>query len=116
LRVWLPLHLHGVTAFRRALEQKLSLARRVYDALSQSDAIHVPWEPDLSIVAFRPASGEEAAADALLHAINESRRIFLSSTSIDGTKYLRVCVLSHRTDLERIDEGIEIIQKAAANL
>jgi hypothetical protein len=25
-------------------------------------------------------------------------------------------VLSHRTDLERIDEAIEIIQKAAANL
>jgi aromatic-L-amino-acid/L-tryptophan decarboxylase len=116
LRVWLPLHLHGVAAFRRALEEKLVLGRRVYDALVQSDGIEVPWEPDLSIVAFRPTTGGDAVAERLLHTINQSRRIFLSSTSIADTKYLRVCVLSHRTDTERIDEGIEIIQKAAANL
>jgi aromatic-L-amino-acid decarboxylase len=116
LRVWLPLHLHGVGAFRRALEQKLVLARRVYDALVQSDTLEVPWEPDLSIVAFRPRSGGDAAAEQLLDTINQSRRVFLSSTSIDDKKYLRVCVLSHRTGSDRIDEAIEIILKAAANL
>ncbi|MEA2510366.1 MAG: aromatic-L-amino-acid/L-tryptophan decarboxylase [Actinomycetota bacterium] len=116
LRVWLPLQLHGVNAFRHALEEKLALARRVYDALVQGPELEVPWEPDLSIVAFRPASGTEAAAEQLLDTINSSRRIFLSATSIDGQKYLRVCVLSHRTDTDRIDEAIEIIQKAATNL
>jgi aromatic-L-amino-acid decarboxylase len=116
LRVWLPLHLHGVNAFRRALDEKLVLARRVYEALLQSPELDVPWEPDLSIVAFRPSSGGNEAAQRLLDTINESRRIFLSSTSIEGKQYLRVCVLSHRTDSDRIDEGIEIIQKAAANL
>jgi aromatic-L-amino-acid decarboxylase len=116
LRVWLPLHLHGVNAFRRALEEKLVLARRVYDALVQSPELDVPWEPDLSIVAFRPSSGGNEAAQRLLDTINESRRIFLSATSIEGQQYLRVCVLSHRTDSDRIDEAIEIIQKAAANL
>jgi aromatic-L-amino-acid/L-tryptophan decarboxylase len=116
LRVWLPLHLHGVGAFRRALEEKLSLARHVYDALVQSNDLEVPWKPDLSIVAFRPRTGGEAAAQQLLDRINDSRRIFLSSTSIDDTTYLRVCVLSHRTGPVRIDESIEIILKAAANL
>jgi aromatic-L-amino-acid/L-tryptophan decarboxylase len=116
LRVWLPLHLHGVTAFRRALEEKLTLTRRVYDALVQTPELEVPWEPDLSIVAFRPSSEREGAAEQLLDTINQSGRIFLSSTEIDGNKYLRVCVLSHRTDSNRIDETIEIIQKAATNL
>jgi aromatic-L-amino-acid/L-tryptophan decarboxylase len=116
LRVWLPLHLHGVNAFRRALDEKLVLARRVYDALVQTPELDVPWEPDLSIVAFRPSSGGNEAAQRLLDTINDSRRIFLSSTSIEGKHYLRVCVLSHRTDSDRTDEAIEIIQKAAANL
>jgi aromatic-L-amino-acid/L-tryptophan decarboxylase len=116
LRVWLPLHLHGVNAFRQALEEKLVLARRVYNALVESAELEVPWEPDLSIVAFRPRHGGDAAAQQLLDTINESRRIFLSSTSIDGKMYLRVCVLSHRTDADRIEEAIEIIQKAATNL
>jgi aromatic-L-amino-acid decarboxylase len=82
----------------------------------QSDTLEVPWEPDLSIVAFRPRSGGDAAAEQLLDTINQSRRVFLSSTSIDDKKYLRVCVLSHRTGSDRIDEAIEIILKAAANL
>jgi aromatic-L-amino-acid decarboxylase len=116
LRVWLPLHLHGVEAFRVALEEKLTLARRVYEALVQTPALEVPWEPDLSIVAFRPSSQREGAAEQLLDKINQSRRIFLSSTTIEGMKYLRVCVLSHRTDSSRIDEAIEIIQKAATDL
>jgi aromatic-L-amino-acid/L-tryptophan decarboxylase len=116
LRVWLPLHLHGVGAFRNALYEKLVLAGTVYDALVQSNDLEVPWEPDLSIVAFRPRHGGDKTAERLLDAINQTRRVFLSSTSIDGTKYLRVCVLSHRTGAERIEEAIEIIQKAAANL
>ncbi len=33
LRVWLPLHLHGVGAFRDALDEKLDLARHAYDQL-----------------------------------------------------------------------------------
>jgi aromatic-L-amino-acid decarboxylase len=116
LRVWLPLHLHGVAAFRRALAEKLELARRVYEALIQIDELDVPWEPDLSIVAFRPRSGGSEAAQRLLDAINQSRRIFLSSTTIEDKMFLRVCVLSHRTDERRIEEAIEIIVKAVSNL
>jgi aromatic-L-amino-acid decarboxylase len=116
LRVWLPLHLHGVAAFRRALAEKLDLARRVYESLVQVPGLEVPWEPDLSIVAFRPRSGGNEAAQRLLDSINGSKRIFLSSTTIEDQMYLRVCVLSHRTDENRIDEGIEIITKAAVDL
>ncbi|MDQ3986360.1 MAG: aminotransferase class V-fold PLP-dependent enzyme [Actinomycetota bacterium] len=116
LRVWLPLRLHGVRAFRDALEEKLDLARKVYEALSSSPSLDVPWEPDLSIVAFRPSREDNEAADLLLERINDSRRVFVSGTTIDGRKYVRICVLSHRTDENRIDEAIEIVQKAAIDL
>ena len=33
LRLWLPLQLHGVAAFRGALDHKLDLAQQVYDTL-----------------------------------------------------------------------------------
>ena len=116
LRVWLPLHLHGVAAFRAALEEKLTLTRRIYDALVEVPSLDVPWEPDLSIVAFRPREGGNDAARRLLAAINASGRIFLSGTTIGDDVYVRVCVLSHRTRAPRVDEAIEIIAKAAANL
>jgi aromatic-L-amino-acid decarboxylase len=113
LRVWLPLHLHGVGAFRRALDEKLDLARKVYDALLDVEDLVIPWEPELSIVAFRSRRGNDATA-RLLDEINASRRIYLSGTELGGDRYVRVAVLSHRTDESRIDEAIEIISKVAA--
>ena len=61
LRVWLPLHLHGVGAFRDALDEKLDLARHAYDQLCAIPELELPWEPDLSIVAFRHRDGDEAS-------------------------------------------------------
>ncbi|MDQ3982470.1 MAG: aminotransferase class I/II-fold pyridoxal phosphate-dependent enzyme [Actinomycetota bacterium] len=115
LRVWLPLHLHGVGAFRRALDEKLDLARKVYDALLEVSDVEIPWEPELSIVAFKSRRGNDATA-RLLDEINASKRVYLSATELGGERYLRVAVLSHRTDEARIDEAIEIISKAAATV
>ena len=113
LRVWLPLQLHGVDAFRAALDEKLDLTRVVFDGLRATAGIEVPWDPPLSIVAFRLAGRDDAANRRLLQRINESKRIALSSTMIDGHYTLRVCVLSHRTHRDRVEEAIAIIRKSA---
>lgn len=114
LRVWLPLHLHGVAAFRRELDEKLDLARAVYEALSSDPRLDVPWAPDLSVVVFRLRGGDDAAQLRLLERINATQRILLSSTRIGGEVWLRVAVLSFRTHADRIEEAIRIISDSAA--
>ena len=84
----------------------------LYEALRDPPGIEVPWEPQLTVVAFRLA-GPTTAHAALLDRINASRRVFLSSTMIDGRYTLRVCIVSHRTHRDRIDECIEAIRSAA---
>jgi aromatic-L-amino-acid decarboxylase len=42
--------------------------------------------------------------------------VWLSSTIVDNEVILRVCILSHRTHRDRIDEGLDIIQKETAAL
>jgi aromatic-L-amino-acid decarboxylase len=42
--------------------------------------------------------------------------VFLSSTVIDGRFTIRACILSHRTHRDRIDECIEIVRRAAADV
>ncbi|MGW2330474.1 pyridoxal phosphate-dependent decarboxylase family protein [Streptomyces sp. NPDC001700] len=125
LRVWLPLHLHGVDAFREVLDEKLDLAEHVHDALAGVAELEVPQPPDLSTVIFRfrPADGSRAAAERadeasrrLLERINGHRRIVLSSTVVDGRYTLRVCVVSHRTHLDRIAEALKIITAEARNI
>ncbi len=119
LRVWLPLKLHGLQAFRDALDEKLDLARYVYEELVATPGFDVPWEPDLTVVPFRYAFGSrdhEEGNRALLERINASGRVFLSSTMLHGRFTLRVCILSHRSHRDRVEECVEIIRRSGAEL
>jgi aromatic-L-amino-acid decarboxylase len=111
LRVWLPLHLHGVAAFREALDEKLDLAQHVRAALAGTEGLEV-LPSDLSVVVFRAADDE--TSERLLTAINDSRRFFLSSTRLDGRYALRLCVLSHRTHREHVEELVELVRRLLA--
>jgi aromatic-L-amino-acid decarboxylase len=112
LRLWLPLHLHGVQTFVDALDEKLDLARRVYDELAAIPSLEVPWSPDLSLVAFRPREGTDDDAQRLLDRINGSGRMWLSAAPVRGRLFLRICILSHRTRPDRIDEALDLIRAA----
>ena len=117
LRVWLPIMLHGLGAFRDALDEKLDLARHLYEELRALRGLEVPWEPELSIVGFRcaraTADESDAATAELLEQINRSGRVFLSSTVVDGQMTIRACILSVHTHRDRIDELVEIVREAA---
>jgi aromatic-L-amino-acid decarboxylase len=115
LRVWFPLQLHGVAAFREALDEKLDLAEHLYESLKAIPEIELPWQPDLSIVPFRLRDGDDAANRAFLGRINATERVYLSSTVVDGRFTIRACILNHRTHRDRIDECIEIVRNAATS-
>jgi aromatic-L-amino-acid decarboxylase len=119
LRLWLPLMLHGVAAFREALAEKLALARLAYDALRADPRFELLDEPQLSVVAFRlraPHAEAERLGPELLRRVNERRRVFLSSTRLAGRYVLRICVLSFRTHEDRLRDAIGALREEAAAL
>jgi aromatic-L-amino-acid decarboxylase len=116
LRVWFPLKLHGVAAFREALDEKLDLAEVLADGLRSIPEIELPWDVDLTVVPFRLRDGDDEANRRMLAEINASKRVALSSTVIDGRFVIRACILVHRTHRDRIDECIEIARAAAARV
>jgi len=118
LRLWLPLQLAGVGAFRAAQREKIALARYFHSRLADSPR----WEaiaPDLSVVAFRylPEAGErDAFNDRLLKYVQDEGRVFMSGTRIAGESWLRCAILSFRTHLAHVDETIDALERAAAAL
>ncbi len=114
LRLWLPLAVHGVDAFRAALDRALDLAELAGRALEDCPHVEVVGAPDLSIVTFR-GPGDDAAQDALLRAVNADGRVRLSSTRIDGRVTLRLVVLSHRTTTEHVAVALERITRAVSD-
>ncbi|MDT8915250.1 aminotransferase class I/II-fold pyridoxal phosphate-dependent enzyme [Amycolatopsis sp. PS_44_ISF1] len=112
LRIWLPLHLHGVAAFRRALDEKLDLAGHLHEALAALPGLELPHPPELSTVVFRLRDGDEDANRALLERIRSGGRVLLSGTRLDGRFTLRLCVLSPLTHREHIDEAVAAVRAA----
>lgn len=76
------------------------------------DHLTVPWPPELSLVAFRPAASAGLNGLEMLDRINGTGRMWLSTADFRGETYLRMCILSHRTTPERIHEATDIIRRA----
>lgn len=113
LRVWLPLHLHGVGAFRQQLDEKLDLADEAYRFLAADPRIEVPRPADLTVVVFRLRGADDAGQLRFLARIHHSQRVRLSSTRIGGAVHLRLAILSVRTHADRVREALDIISRAA---
>ena len=113
LRLWLPLQLAGIAAFRAAQEEKLALARYAYARLSELDGFETGAPPDLSVVAFRYRA-DDAFNERLLRHVQEEGRVMLSGTRIDGHFTLRCAILCFRTHLEHVDDMVDALVRAVA--
>lgn len=119
LRLWLPLQVAGVAAFRAAQAEKLALARYFHARLSQIDGFDAGPEPQLSVVAFRylPRSGDvDAFNERLIRHIQEEGRVMLSGTRVDGSFRLRCAILCFRTHLEHVDEAVDAVLRGVEAL
>ena len=119
LRLWLPLQIAGLSAFRAAQSEKLALARYFHARLSAIDGFDAGPEPQLSVVAFRylPKAGDpDAFNEGLMQHIQQEGRVMMSGTRIDGSYRLRCAILCFRTHLEHVDDAIEVVLRSVEAL
>ncbi len=122
LNVWLPIGLHGLAAFRTALDEKLDLAAWAAERLGSVPDIELVAAPQLSLLAFRHAAPGRTAAEReafnrrLLERVNARQRVHISGATIRGEFTLRICVLSFRTHRERVEAALADLAEAAAGL
>lgn len=113
MRMWLPLKLHGIGPFKACLEEKMELAQYFYTKI-KAMGFEVGPAPVLSTVIFRFLPKDKDANEfnaAIVKAIHQDGRIFISSTTLNSQFYMRVAVLSFRTHKKEIDLLLEIIEK-----
>ena len=119
LEVWFAVELCGLAAFRKALDEKLDLAREAVDAVRAIPDMTIVAEPQLSLFAFRLAPPGASAEDAnrvnreLMARVNARQRVLLTGTVLGDVFALRMCILNFRTHADRVHMAIEDLRAAA---
>jgi len=119
MRLWMPLQIAGIAAFRAAQSEKLALARYFHARLSELDGWDAGPLPDLSVVAFRylPKRGDvDEYNERLIKHVQDEGRVMLSGTRIDGKYHLRCAILCFRTHIEHVDEVVDALLRGVAAL
>ncbi|MEO3867410.1 aminotransferase class V-fold PLP-dependent enzyme [Nonomuraea sp. B12E4] len=114
LRLWLPLHLYGVEAFRATLDEKLDLAELAHRELGDIPLFE-SLTPDLTVLNFHTSGGDQVN-QRLLDTINAGGRVALTSVRIRDRFMLRMCVLNHRTHRAHLDEAMQIVRQAGRSV
>ncbi len=122
LRAWLPIKLFGIGAFRESLDEKMDLARWAAEELRAIPGIRIVAEPRLSLTAFRfePAGHSPSKLNELnrelLSRVNARQNVYLTGTTLSGEFSLRICVLSFRTHMDRMEQCVSDIRDAIGDL
>jgi aromatic-L-amino-acid/L-tryptophan decarboxylase len=124
LKLWLSLRYHGFGAFREAIQKDLGHARRLAEAIVEEPMLELVTAVELSTVCFRylgPGGHSETDLNrfnaAILKAVTERGRIYLSNALLRAKFCLRACIVNHRTTDADIDEVVpEILESARAAL
>lgn len=117
LRIWLPVKLFGIDAFRASLDEKLDLARWVTEQIRAVPELEIVTEPRLSLVSFRLRDDEDDHATRdLLSAINARQNVYVTGTMVDGRFAIRICVLSFRTHMDRMELCMSDIRDAVTEV
>ncbi|MGH8559299.1 MAG: pyridoxal phosphate-dependent decarboxylase family protein [Methylococcales bacterium] len=122
LRVWLPIKMHGIEAFRNTLDEKLDLAEWITERLETIESIEIIARPGLSIIAFKIRTlgndykRSNELTRALLDRINSARRVLLNGTWLGEIFVIRICILSFRTHREQVLNCLNDIERACEEL
>jgi aromatic-L-amino-acid/L-tryptophan decarboxylase len=122
LRIWLPVQLLGIEPFRQALDEKLDLADWAAAELSRIEALEIVAPPQLSTLAFRlrgddpDGARQDARNRRLLELIHRERKVLLTPTRIGGRFVIRICILNFRTHREHVEDCVQAIRRAVADL
>ncbi|MFN8861517.1 MAG: pyridoxal phosphate-dependent decarboxylase family protein [Gemmatimonas sp.] len=113
LKVWVAFERYGADALAALYERLCAMAVHLHGRLAthaQFTPLHVP-ESNILCFAWNPPGADAADRDALTDALreryNRSGRGWITATTLDGRRVLRVTVMNPRTDLAQLAALVE---------
>ena len=112
LKLWLVIRHYGLEGLQHHVRQHVKLAQEFAGWVAESDQFELAAPPPLNLVCFRHRDGDEATKE-LLTRLNNSGKLYLTHTMLDGKYTLRFCVGQTNTQRRHVENAWKEIQKHA---
>ena len=119
LKLWSVIRCYGVEGLQEKIREHISLTKRLADMISAESDFELLAPVIASVVCFRykPAGHDEAALNALNeklnHALNDSGKIYLTHTTLNGSYTLRMVVAQTNVAINHVQEAWSLIMQTA---
>ena len=107
LPLWFSLAVHGIDAYREAIETAVDLARRTARLIDEAPQLELIREPDLGVVLFRRVGWAPADYDRWAQALHEEGVAFIPPTKWEGETVGRFAFLHPHTPLSLVQEILD---------
>jgi aromatic-L-amino-acid/L-tryptophan decarboxylase len=122
LKLWFVIRAYGIEKLQAMLREHIALAKELASQVEAEPDFELTTPASLALLTFRyhPAGLDEAALDAfnerLLHALNDSGRVYLTQTRCRGRYVIRFAIGQRTTTREHVQAAWQLIQQTARSL
>jgi aromatic-L-amino-acid/L-tryptophan decarboxylase len=107
LPLWFSLAVHGVDAYRDAIEVALKLARQTAGLIENTPHLELIRPPDLGVVLFRRIGWAASDYDAWARGLHEDEIAFIPPTKWEGQTVGRFAFLHPHTTMELVRQILD---------
>jgi aromatic-L-amino-acid decarboxylase len=115
LKLWFVIQHYGVEGLQFLVRRHVELAQKFLGWVRDDDRFEILAPAPLNLICFRLA-GDDAVNEELLLRLNNSGKLYLSHTKLNGKYTLRFCVAQMRTELRHVESAWNTICTEAAQL
>ena len=115
LKLWFVLRHYGLEGLRHHVRRHVELAREFAGWVAASSDFELVVPAPLNLVCFAHRGGDDLNR-RLLDALNQTGKVYLTHTVLDGRFTLRFCVGQTYTEVEHVRRAWQLIQETARQL
>jgi aromatic-L-amino-acid/L-tryptophan decarboxylase len=112
LKLWFVLRSYGAEGLRKHLRDHVALAARLAARIDADERFVFCAPPALNLVCFAHIAGDDATA-GLMRALNDTKRVLLSHTTLAGRYTIRCSIGGAWTRERHVDELWKLIDELA---
>lgn len=115
LKLWFVIRHYGIEGLQYHIGEHLRLAKLFAGWVGESSDFELLCQPPFNLVCFRHNNGNESNK-MLMNALNQSGKIFLTHTVLNGTFWLRMSIGQTQTREEHVKKAWKLINTTSRTI